>query len=209
MNSQSLSRTLEEFLSAGVSAVVVEDGAVTFDLAQAKYSITGETNKCLLHVWSAERNIVRRVLDVESKSETLRLTVQRMGHSRPTKLEICRHRDRRTASAKHSARAAYRRMLERVLLKSFPEWSIAQLSTAIDLEKSFGPIYVRGLLKRGQSAFAVLGVNRQETQSSIDAALTFGFCGWTFVASPTQAGWSLKDSSCSRPTGVQLWCANE
>jgi hypothetical protein len=44
----------------------------------------------------------------------------------------------------------------------------------MDLERSFGPIYSRRLLKRGQSGFAVLGVNGQEPQASIDAALTFG-----------------------------------
>jgi hypothetical protein len=44
----------------------------------------------------------------------------------------------------------------------------------VDLEKSFGPIYTRGILRRGRSAFAVLGVNQYETQASIDAALTFG-----------------------------------
>src|SRR5262249_55871740 len=44
----------------------------------------------------------------------------------------------------------------------------------MDLERSFGPIYARGLIRRGRSAFAVLGVNEHETQSSIDAALTFG-----------------------------------
>jgi hypothetical protein len=43
----------------------------------------------------------------------------------------------------------------------------------VDLEKSFGPIYARGLIRRGQSAFAVLGVNDSETQASIDASLTF------------------------------------
>jgi hypothetical protein len=44
----------------------------------------------------------------------------------------------------------------------------------VDLEKSFGPIYARGVLRRGRSVFAVLGVNQYETQASIDAALTFG-----------------------------------
>lgn len=44
----------------------------------------------------------------------------------------------------------------------------------MDLERSFGAVYARGLLHKGQSAFAVLGVNGQETQASIDAALTFG-----------------------------------
>ena len=51
---------------------------------------------------------------------------------------------------------------------------VAKLSNAVDLEKSFGPIYTRGILSRGRSAFAVLGVNQYETQVSIDAALMFG-----------------------------------
>lgn len=174
MTSQTLASTLEGFLSGSNNAVVIEDGSVMFDLGQAKYSISGESNKCLLHLWSPERNVVRRVLEVETKGETLRVTVQRIGQARPTKLEICRERDPRTASAKRAARMCYQRILERVLRKKFPELAIVQLSISMDLEKSFGPIYSRGLLRRGQSGFAVLGVNRQELQSSIDAALTFG-----------------------------------
>ena len=72
MTSQTLASTLEEFLSGSNNAVVIEDGAVVFDLGQAKYSVSGESNKCLLHLWSPERNVVRRVLDVEAKGETLR-----------------------------------------------------------------------------------------------------------------------------------------
>ena len=174
MTSQTLASTLEGFLSGSSNAVVIEDGAVVFDLGHAKYSISGESSKCLLHLWSPERNVVRRVLDVENKGETLRVTVQRMGQARPTKLDICRERDPRTSSAKRATRVAYQRVLERVLRQKFPELTITQLSTSMDLEKSFGPVYTRGLLRRGQSGFAVLGVNRQELQSSIDAVLTFG-----------------------------------
>src|SRR6266566_2958938 len=174
MTPDALVRTVEEFLSQAHDAVVLEDGAVAFDLAQAKYSISGERNKCLLHLWSAERNVVRRVLDLEIKNEVLRLAVQRLGQSHPTKLEICRQRDRRTPTAKRAARLAYQRLLQRVLTRKFPGFKVAKLSTSMDLERSFGPIYSRGLLQQGQSAFAVLGVNAQEAQSSIDAALTFG-----------------------------------
>ena len=174
MSPESIASALEQFLSGSSTAVVIEDGAVAFDLAEARYSVSGESNKCLLHLWSAERNVVRRVLDVEAKGETLQITVLRMGQARPTKLEICRQRDRRTASAKRKAPMLYQRVLERALKKTFPELALAQLSTSMDLEKSFGPVYARGLLKRGQSAFAVLGVNDQELQSSIDGALTFG-----------------------------------
>jgi hypothetical protein len=174
MTPQTLTSTLEGFLTGSSGAVVVEDGSVVFDLNRAKYCVTGEVNKCLLHLWSEERNFVRRVLDAETKGETLRLVVQKFGHARPTRVDICRERDRRTASAKRMARAGYQRVLERVLRKQFPAWTLAQLSTAMDLERSFGPIYTRGFMKRGLSGFAVLGVNRQELQSSIDASLTFG-----------------------------------
>ena len=174
VTSQTLIETVETFLAGSREAVVVEDGAVSFDLTNSKYSISGEYNKCLLHFWSSEKNIVRRVVDAEMKNDVLRLLVQKLGQSRPTKLEICRHKDRRTPSAKRAARMAYRRLLERMLHRHFREFQLAQLSTAMDLERSFGPIYTRGLLRHGQSAYAILGVNGQETQSSIDAALTFG-----------------------------------
>jgi hypothetical protein len=44
----------------------------------------------------------------------------------------------------------------------------------MDLERSFGPAYARGLLRRGRTASAVLGVNGQETQGTMDGALTIG-----------------------------------
>src|SRR5260370_37022540 len=126
MTTETLASTLEGFLSGSSSAVVIEDGAVVFDLGQAKYSVSGESNKCLLHLWSEERNVVRRGLDVESKGETLRVTVQRMGQGRPTKLEICRERDARTPSARRKSRLAYQRILRRGLRKKFPETTLGQ-----------------------------------------------------------------------------------
>jgi hypothetical protein len=187
MTPETLARTIEDFLVGARDAVVLDDGAAVFDLAQAKYSISGEHNKCLLHLWSAERNLVRRVLDVEIKHEVLRLAVQRLGQTRPGKLEICRQRDQRTPTAKRAARAVYQRGLQRNLERSFPTYVASRLITSADLERSFGPIYARGLLRRGQSGFAVLGVNSHETQSSIDAALTFGIL-WLDACRVAHAG---------------------
>jgi hypothetical protein len=187
MTPEALIRTVEDFLAGARDAVVLDDGSVLFDLAQAKYSISGERNKCLLHLWSAERNVVRRVLDVEIKNEVLRLAVQRLGQTRPSKLEICRQRDRRTPTAKRAARLAYQRGLQHTLERRFPAYVASRLTTSLDLERSFGPIYARGVLRQGQSGFAVLGVNPQETQSSIDAALTFGIL-WLEVCREAQAG---------------------
>ncbi len=187
MTPESLARSIEEFISGVQCPVVVEDGDVAFDLGHAKYCISGERNKCILHIWSAERNVVRRVLDSEVKNEVLRLQVLRLGQTRPTKLEICRNRDWRTDTAKKVTRLGYQRALEKTLLRRFPEFTVSHLTTATDLKHSFGPIYTRGIVHRGQSAFAVLGVNAQETQASIDAALTFGIL-WLDLCRESRAG---------------------
>src|SRR6266436_2783606 len=113
MTPDSLSQMLAGFLEGARAAVVVEDGAIVFDLAESKYSISGEYHKCLLHLWSHERNFVRRVLDAEVKATTLRLQVQRMGQNRPTRLDFCRDRDQRSPAARRAARVAYEPRLRR------------------------------------------------------------------------------------------------
>ncbi|MGA2422557.1 MAG: hypothetical protein ABSG07_01040 [Terriglobales bacterium] len=174
MTPDSLSQMLSDFLNGARAAVVVEDGAIQFDLTESKYSISGEYNKCLLHLWSSERNFVRRVLDAEVKATTLRLQVQRMGQNRPTRLDFCRDRDQRSPAARRAARVAYEPRLRRALERNFPEWTIVRLTTSIDLEHSFGPAYLRGWLRQGQRALTVVGVNDEETQSTVDGALTCG-----------------------------------
>ncbi|HEY4841827.1 MAG TPA: hypothetical protein VIH78_07660 [Terriglobales bacterium] len=62
MTPDSLGQTLSGFLDGVGAAVVIEDGAIAFHLAESKYSISGEYNKCLLHLRSHGRNVVRRVL---------------------------------------------------------------------------------------------------------------------------------------------------
>ncbi len=150
MTPEALGRTVADFLAEAAGAVVLKDGAVAFDLAQTRYSISGEYNKCLLHLWSAERNTVRRVLDAEVKKGMLRLAVQRLGQARPTKLEIWRERDRRSPSAKKAARASYEHKLKRALERQFPGFC----GYAADVECGSGEIVWSDLCKRGAAAGA-------------------------------------------------------
>jgi len=168
-----LAAMLEQFLASAPDAVAVEDGEVLFDFGTAKYSISGE-GKCILHLWSEERNTVRRVLNAEVKGRTLRLNVMRFGQAQPRLLEICADRDRRTGTLKRLLRSQYQRVLQRVLLREYRGFRIEHLSGSPDLEHSFSPVYTRAVLRAGQSAFAVLGVNAEETQASVDTALSFG-----------------------------------
>ena len=168
-----LDNLLQQFLADTPGAVVMEDGLVLLDFRTAKFSITGES-KCVLHIWSEERNMVRRVLDAKASATALELQVLRFGQSQPTVLEIAASADRRTGAAKRAARARYQVILQRSLQREYPGFKLEHFSGSPDLEHSLSPVYARGLLRAGQSAFVVLGVSAEETQSNVDAALTFG-----------------------------------
>ena len=168
-----LDSMLKQFLADAPEAAVIEDGVVLADFGSAKYSVTGG-GKCVLHIWSEERNMVRRVLDAQGGNGRLQLQVLRFGQSRPTLLEIAAYRDSRSGAAKRASRARYRTLLERTLRREYPGFKLEHFASSADLEHSISPVYTRGLLRAGQTAFAVLGVGAEETQTSIDAALTFG-----------------------------------
>ncbi len=170
---ESLAKTLEQFLADHPQAVVVEDGTELFDFSTARYSVSGE-GKCVLHLWSEERNVVRRVLSLEGRDTILRLQVLRFGQSQPTNLEIHASRAVHGNGKRRRERAVYKTLLERVLRREYPGFRLDRLSSSPDLEHSISPVYTRGLLRAGQTHFAVLGAGADESQASVDAALTFG-----------------------------------
>jgi hypothetical protein len=192
MTPDALARALQEFLSTASSGIVIEDSQILFDLSTAQTSISTDKGRCLFHLWSDERNLVRHVVDAEIKNGTMTLSVRRFAQARPHKMEICRDRDRRPPSAQKAARNTYARELERALRRQSPDWQLdkAKLSTSMDLERSFSPVYARGLLRKGRSAFAVMGVSHQETQAAIDASLTFALL-WLQACREREAGRSL------------------
>ena len=114
-----LAADLEAYLAEHLEAAVLEDGSVLFDMRRARYSVTESHGRCLLQLWSEERNLVRTVVGLEARANCLRLSARRMGAPRPTALEIVPSNDRRTPTARDSARRTYPRVLERVLARQF------------------------------------------------------------------------------------------
>ncbi len=187
MAAATLALAIRDFIGDAPRGAVIEDGEVLFDLAEAKYSLSTEREKCVVQFWSSERNCVRRVIDVEERHGSLRLIVQRLGRPKPTHVEICRDRDRRTPSAKRTQRTAYERQLELALQRHCPGWTVTRPKSSVDLERSFGPVYARGVLQKGTTIFAVLGVNTEESQASVDGALTIGLL-WLDYLREREAG---------------------
>ena len=169
-----LARSIESFLAEYPRAAIFEDGRLLFDLRLAHCSVSADRGRCLLHLWSDEKNTVRTVSGVQPRRETLRLETRRFGQSKPQTLTLVPDPEFRTPTARDTARRRYVRTLEQALRNHFPGWTPEGFRSAMDLEHSFGPAYARGVLVKGQSAWAILGVGAEELPATIDGALTLG-----------------------------------
>ncbi len=170
---QELAQRLEAFLAEHPSAAVLEDGMLLFDMRQSRYSVTHEHNRCMLHLWSEERNLVRTVTGIRARTNSLLIETRRFGQSKPQSLLVLPEQERRTPTARDSSRRQYLQRLQRVVTELF-EGTPESFSTAMDMEQSLGPAYARGLLVRGPSAWAVVGVNAQEDATTLTNAVTLG-----------------------------------
>jgi len=170
----SLVQMIEGYLADHPAAALLEDGRALFDMRIARYAVSESHGRCLLQMWSDERNLVRTIVGIEQRAQCLRLITRRMGATRLQALELVPTSDRRTPTARDSARRNYQRLLERVLALAFPGTRVEPLRSAMDLEHSFGPSYVRGRLLRGTTADAVVGVGASESSATIDGVLTLG-----------------------------------
>ncbi len=165
---------IETFLAEHPRAVLYEDGRIAFDFVSAKYSLLQQANRCTLQVWSEERNLQRRIVSATLRKDVLKLQAMRFGQTKPQALELVAQPDRRTPSVREGTRKRYLPLLERALQREFPGWTVEPFQSAMDLERSFGPAYARGVLHKGQQAWAVVGVNSDESQATIDGVLTIG-----------------------------------
>jgi hypothetical protein len=169
-----LAATVQAYVTEHPAAAVLEDGRVLFDMLSARYSVAESHGRCVLQLWSEERNLVRTVVSAQKRAGCLRLMTRRMGAAKPSALELVPNADRRTPTARQASRRQYLRRLERVLQRSFPDRKPDGLRSATDLEHSFGPAYARGHLLRGTVAEAVIGVGEDESSATVDGVLTLG-----------------------------------
>ena len=169
-----LAETVQAYLADHPAAALLEDGHLLFDMRRAHYSISESHGRFLLQLWSDERNLVRTVIEIRERAQSLRLITRRMGAAKPQALEIVPSNDRRTPSARDATRRTYQRLLERVLTRAFLGSKVDGFRSALDLEHSFGPAYVRGRLLRGTAADAAIGVSEAESAATIDGILTLG-----------------------------------
>ena len=187
-----LDRALGAMVADG-STEVREDGEWLAELAGLRCELREQGKNALVHLWSDERNLTRRVLRVRERSQDrIVLEVQRFGRTRPSCLEFLRKNSPRPAG--RAGRERFRVRLRRILAERFPDASIDLLTVAPDLEHSFSGVYVRGRMRETSHAWAVLAIAPGENAAAIEGALAFGilWLDWERGHSPRLATKGLR-----------------
>ena len=166
-----LKATLREFVSAA-PVEVRENGGRVAPGTGLSWEVRGAAEKPLLHLWSTEYNVTRRVLAITDHSEQhLILAVERFGQSKPDRLEFVRMEVERPA--REITRQAFCEQLRRILAEQFPDEVVDSLTISPDLEHSLSGNYARGILCRGSTEWAVLAVAGSESTDTVENSLTF------------------------------------
>ncbi len=193
--------TLDEYLAALTSAGSVEvreGGRRMPELEGFRFEVRRHGGRTLLHLWSSERSLVRRVMRlVERSPERVVLEVERFGRVNAVQLEMA------LAGAPlpegRLSRERFRARFAEILAEQFPDERVQLLTMAPDLEHSFSRLYVRGVqagVKQRQTRRAVLAVSAAEGAGTVDEALTFGLL-WL--------DWQREQSSVKQFAGLRLF----
>jgi hypothetical protein len=167
-----LQASLQELAASG-TVEVRENGGRVASFSGMSWEVRGSGDKPLLHLWSEQFNLTRRVLAItDHSSERLALAVERFGRAKPDRLEFVRVDFER--NAREVSREEFRDHLKNFLAEQFPDETVESLTVAPNLEHSLSGNYVRGLLRRGSTAIALLAVPDGESADTADNSLTYG-----------------------------------
>ena len=166
-----LQASLQEFTASGI-VEVRENGGCVAPFSGMSWEVRGDGEKPLLHLWSEQLNLTRRVLAIIDHSEQrLALAVERFGRSKPDRLEFIRREFER--GARELSREEFRDRLTHLLAEQFPDETLESLAVSPDLEHSLSGNYARGILRRGSAHVAILAVPQGESSDATDNSLTF------------------------------------
>lgn len=174
-----LDRALSE-MAACDAVEIREDGQWLAGLSALNYELRRNGKAALVHLWSSERNLTRRILRVKEQSPVrIVLEVQRFGRATAGRLEFVRTDSPRPEG--RITREEFRARLSRFLAERFPDATVESLTSALDLEHSFSGVYVRGRMREGPREHAIIAVSPGESQAAVEGILTFGilWLDWT------------------------------
>lgn len=156
---------VREFLSQHPAIVLHEQGETLLRLEaeDSGYSLSTENGKLVLHAWSSERSLVRRIVACELRSGRLRLDCLRFGVAHPVSVLL---EPAGLVTPLIRSRSEFRQAVLALLQREWPQWK-AQSGWS---RNGASPVQ-RFVLHRGSQQMVCIAVSEDESAPTIDAAL--------------------------------------
>jgi len=171
---RNLQNEVEAFVQSLSRPAVVEDEAELFDLTSTQWRLTLEFGKLLFEAWNSSRSVARRVEELAYRDGGKLGLFVRRPHAKAT--SVLEFRELRLAErrGREEGRSAFRREFVAMLERESPGRRFENVSHRSDREHSFSTWYTRGQARQGSTAWAFIGLGKDEPPAAADAALAFG-----------------------------------
>jgi hypothetical protein len=174
--------TVECLVAAAGAPAVLDPGEEPLPLIPEHWSLSEWNGRVILHAWTDDRNLVRRITAVrEQRRDRLSLDIERFPKT-PGQLQIA---DLAAPGGvdlfRRTSRLAFRDRFALMLRRDFPLHRLEDVSAEPNLEATLSPAYVRAFLRRGASGIAALAAPPDCLDPA--AAVTFGLIWLNYLRS--------------------------
>lgn len=189
---------VSSFIGTAKEPLVIEPGQEPIPILLGCWQIWTEAGRIHFQAWSTDRNLLRRVTGIRSRSNSrLELEVERFGARKGT-LDLVD--SARPSAEKHTRRArrlTARELFRRALARHFPGWKLIELTCEPDLQRSLSPAYPRAFIRKGSTGWAAVFA---PADSDVDGALTFGLI-WIDYLRGREPGTAVEGLALFLPAG--------
>src|ERR1022692_3549989 len=163
---------IEEFLKNAREPALLEPGEELLPLSGENYSLEMRGSRLTLQAWDRTRNWSRRLTAItESGNARLAMTVEHFARREGQMFLLDLGRRSGAELSKRTGRLVFRERFRLFLRRQFPEWTLAEVSTEADLQRSLSPAFPRAYLKHGQHGWAAIACPPDADSSAV---LSFG-----------------------------------
>jgi hypothetical protein len=179
-NPEQLLEQIGAFITACRTPVVLEYGEEMIPLKPAEYALELRSGRVWIDVWHGNRTLSRRILTVENGGiGALDCTIHRFGGV-PGKLTFLDAAKPQTAHRKLTGvRQSFGEQFRRMLYRQFPDWKVDTLSSGMDLQRSFSPVFPRARLVKGGQRIAAMACPESGDEHAL---LTFALIWFDYVS---------------------------
>jgi hypothetical protein len=165
---------------------MLEAGEEMMSLVEGQYKIELRSRRVWVDVWNEARSVSRRILSLETQSPgVLICLVQRFG-GKPVRVSFLDlDRPQNAHRSLRGTRDNFCERFRRMLLRQFPGWELTTVSSSMDLQRSFSPVFPRAIVQRGNQQIAALACPAAREEAGM---ISFALIWYEYVRARADSG---------------------